>query len=351
MNRLVRWWPVRAGIVAAVMVGMLVVASAALAKTTITGTGASAPALLYGQWARHYSTVNINYQSTNSGTGLSQIEANNVNFGASDKPLTRSDLGKYGLVQFPSCAEGVVPIVHINSLASGRLKLSGPVLALIYEGKITNWNDSRIKALNPGLGLKSLKITTVHRSDASGTTWIFTHYLKAVSSSWGFTDMSGRWPGSNAEGMPKSQGVASAVKTKNGAIGYVELSWALTEHIPYAQMKNKSGKWVLPSESTFSNAAAHAKYTWSNGFATSLVNMAGSSAWPITGQTYILVRRSQGTYATGNAMLKFFNWAFTSSQGVKDAKALDFVPLPSVATKAIKTVWHANVKAGSKPCW
>jgi phosphate transport system substrate-binding protein len=352
MNKRARWWPVRVGIVLAVMMGMLVVTSAALARPTINGAGATAPQLLYSRWAAHYSAAKINYNGVGSGSGITQITNGTVNFGASDKPLTRSTLdASPGLVQFPSCIEGVVPIVNISGVASGRLKLSGAVLAKIYEGTITTWNNSAIKALNPGLKLPATKIHTVHRSDSSGTTWIFTHYLKAVDSSWGFTDMSGRWPGNNAIGMAKSAGVAAKVKTLSGAIGYVEYSYALTAHIPYAQMKNKSGKWVLPSESTFAAAGAHAAYTWSNGFATSLVNMAGNSAWPISGETYIIVRRSQGSYATGNAMLKFFDWAFTSSQGVKDAKALDFVPLPTVATKAIRTVWHANVKSGSKPCW
>jgi phosphate transport system substrate-binding protein len=351
MSKAARWWPVRAGIVVAVAVGMLAGASSALAATTINGAGATFPALLYGRWAGHYSAARIIYNAVGSGTGIAQITNGTVNFGASDKPLTRAVLNSSpGLVQFPSCVGGVVPIVHIPGVSSGRLKLTGPVLALIYEGKITKWSDSRITSLNHGLKLSG-KIWTVHRSDSSGTTWIFTHYLKAVSSAWGFTDMSGRWPGSNAIGMAKSSGVAAAVKSRVGAIGYIEYSYALTANIPYAQMKNKSGKWVLPSESKFAAAASHAKWTWANGFATSLVNTTGASSWPITGATYILVRRSQSSYATGHAMLKFFNWAFTSSRGVSDAKSLDFVPLPAAATKAIRTVWHSLVKAGSKPCW
>lgn len=351
MDRLARWWPGRAGIVVVVAVAMLAAAASALAKTTINGAGATAPQLLYQQWANHYSAAKINYNGVGSGTGITQITNGTVNFGASDMPLTRSVLdGSPGLIQFPSCVEGVVPIVHISGVGAGRLKLTGPVLTQIYEGKITKWSASAITSLNPGLKLSG-NITTVHRSDTSGTTWIFTHYLKAVDSSWPWAAMSGKWPGSNAVGMSKSAGVAAEVKAKEGAIGYVEYSYALTAHIAYAQLKNKSGTYVLPSTSTFQAAGTHAAYTWSNGFATSLVNMTGSTAWPITGETYLLVRRSQGSYTTGNAMLKFFNWAFTSSTGISEAKSLDFVPLPSKAVKAIESVWHTYVKNGSKPCW
>jgi phosphate transport system substrate-binding protein len=353
MNVLTRRWHVRAGVVAMVAVTVLVGATSAWAKPTINGAGATAPQLLYEQWAHDYSAAKINYNGVGSGAGIAQITNGTVNFGASDKPLTRAVLdASPGLVQFPSCVEGIVPIVNIKGVASGRLKLSGAVLAKIYEGSITTWNNSAIKALNPGLKLPSAKIYTVHRSDSSGTTWIFTHYLQAIDpSGWHWADMSGSWPGSNTVGANKSAGVAAEVKSLKGAIGYVEYSYAATAHIPYAQMKNKTGKFVLPSLSTFTAAGAHAKYTWSNGFATSLVNMSGKTVWPITGETYILVRSSQGSYATGNAMLKFFNWGLTSAKGIKDARTLDFVPLPSTATKAIKAVWHSKVKAGSKPCW
>lgn len=351
MNRLTRRWSLRAGIVVAVSLATLAGASSALAKPTIVGAGATAPQLLYEQWAYNYSPAKIVYSGVGSGAGLTQITNGTVNFGASDKPLTRAVLNASpALVQFPSCVEGIVPIVHISGVKAGQLKLTGAVLAKIYEGKITTWSNSAITALNPTIKSK-LKgnIVTVHRSDSSGTTWIFTHYLKAVTLSWPFADMTGPWP--VGIGEKGSAGVANEVQSKAGAIGYVEYAYALTAHIPYAQMKNRSAKWVLPSTSTFAAAGTHAKYTWSNGFATSLVNMKGAKAWPITGETYILVRRAQKSYATGNAMLKFFNWALTSSKGIADAKALNFVHLPKAAVTAIKKVWHADVKAGSKPCW
>ncbi len=350
MSRASRWWPVRAGIVVAVGVVVLIASSSALAAARINGTGATYPALLYQKWAKGYKTAQINYQATGSGTGVAQIKAGNVNFGASDKPQTVADLNSWGLVQFPATIGGVVPIVHVGNIGAGRLKLTGAVLAKIYEGKITKWNNSAIKALNPGLALPSTKIVTVHRSDTSGTTWIFTHYLKAVDSSWPFADWTGRWPGSGI-GMKGSALVAQEVKSKSGAIGYVEYSYAVTAHIAYAQLKNRSGKWVLPSTAKFAAAASKASWSASNGFATNLVNMKGRSAWPITGATYILVKKNQANKSIGHNMLGFFNWGWTSKTGKANAAALDFVSLPSGAVTKIKAKWHSSVKAGGSPCW
>lgn len=356
-----RSWPLRAGIVLGVGLVTLGCASAALAKTTITGAGATAPQQLYQQWAAHYSkTALINYQGVGSGAGITAITSGTVNFGASDKPLLRSggtpptlDASPQ-LVQFPSCIEGVVPIINIPGVNTAKLKLTGTVLAQIYLGQITKWNDSRIKALNPGMSLPNLSIKAVHRSDSSGTTFIFTKYLQLASSAWAakgasFQGMTVPWP--TGIGAAKSSGVAQRVQQTSGAIGYVEYAWAVTDRIAYAQMENRSGKWVLPSETTFAAAGAHASYTWSNGFVTNLENMSGTTVWPITGETYILIRRGQSNFATAHAMLSFFNWAFKSSTGISDAKRLTFVPLPSTAVTAIEKVWHSNIKAGSKPCW
>jgi len=349
MKRTATWW--RAGLIAAVIAGTLVIAAPALALT-ITGAGATFPAPLYQKWAKDYKKANVNYQAVGSGTGIAQIKAGNVNFGASDKPLNKTDKGgldDLGLVQFPSCIGGVVPVVHINSIGSGRVRLTGAVVAQIYKGNIKYWNDSRIQKLQHGLTLPKVKIKVVHRSDSSGTTWIFTHYLKAVDSSWPFADMSGSWP--TGVGQQGSALVANFVKHNNGAIGYVEFAYALQVHVPYAQMKNKAGRWVLPSLGTFSAAATHATYSAKVGFVTNLVNMSGKTSWPITGATYILVRKSQKTYATGHGMLAFFNWAYTSSKGLSDAKNLQYVHIPSSAVSKIKAMWHSNVKAGGKACW
>jgi phosphate transport system substrate-binding protein len=354
MRELARTWPMRAGIVVGVGLIMLVGASAALAKTTITGAGATAPQLLYAQWASNYSPAKINYVGVGSGAGINAIVGNNVDFGASDKPLLVSTgptptLNSAKLVQFPSCIEGIVPIVNIKGVKSGKLKLSGTVLAQIYLGKITKWNNSSIKSLNPGLSLPATKIIVIHRSDSSGTTFIFTKYLTMADGAWTRQGMTIKWP--TGPGAPKSSGVAKMVQQHLGSIGYVEYSWAVSDHIAYAQMRNASAKWVMPSQSTFAAAGAHASYTWSNGFVTNLENMKGAGVWPITGETYILVRRSQSSYAKAHTMLSFFNWAFKNTTGVKDAKKLTFVPMPTKAITAIEKVWHSSIKAGSKPCW
>jgi len=355
MRVLARTWPVRAGIVAGVGLVMLAGASAAMAKTTITGAGATAPQLLYQQWASNYSKAKINYQGVGSGTGINAIVAGTVNFGASDKPLLRSGgkpptlNGTPQLVQFPSCIEGIVPIVHIPGVKSGKLKLSGPLLAQIYLGHVKKWNDKAITSLNPGLKLPNLRIVVIHRADSSGTTFIFTEYLTIVTGAWTRQGMTISWP--TGVGANKSSGVAQAVQQHNGAIGYVEYAWAVADHIPYAQMKNRSSKWVMPSQKTFAAAGAHAKYTWTNGYVTNLENMKGTTVWPITGETYFLVRRAQSNYANAHAMLSFFNWAYKSSTGIKDAQRLTFVPLPSAAVTAIEKTWHSTIKAGSKPCW
>ena len=351
-RRPLRSWPARAAILIAVGLAVLGGAATALAKPTITGAGATAPQLLYEQWGYHYSPAKISYNGVGSGAGITQITNGTVNFGASDKPTAPSSLNASPqMVQFPSCIEGIVAIVNIPHVSSGKLKLTGTVLAQIYMGQITNWNDSRIKALNPGLSLPNLRITPIHRSDSSGTTFIFSTYLKMVDHAWPWAAgaMSGQWP--TGPGFLHSSGVAAAVQQRSGAIGYDEYAWAVSGHIAYAQMKNRSGKWVQPSQTTFAAAAAHASYTWTNGFVTNLENLTGTTVWPITGETYILVRRAQPSYATGHAILSFFNWAFTSSTGISDARKLTFVPLPSAAVTAIKKVWHSNIKAGSKPCW
>ena len=353
MNKSKRSSWTKAALIAGIALVVLVAAAPAMALT-ITGAGATFPYPVYAKWAHDYkavSGVQINYQPVGSGGGIAAIEAGNVNFGATDAPLTRSDLDAQKLVQFPTVFGGVVPVVHISGIGAGKLKLTGTVLAQIYLGQITKWNDSRIKALNPSVTLPSTAITTVHRSDASGTTWIFTHYLNAVDSAWTWADKSGHWPGSKTVGGKGNEGVSAYVQKISGAIGYVEYAYAIQNHLAYTQLKNKSGAWCLPKLSGFQAAASHASLTWSNGFLVVVVNEPGKTSWPITGCTFILVKRSQSSYAVGHGMLKFFNWGYTSSKGISDAKNLIYVPMTSSAIKKIKAVWHANVKAGSKACW
>ena len=342
-----------AAVLAIVCVALL--AGPALAAVTITGAGATFPYPLYSKWAKDYqasSGVKVNYQPIGSGGGIAAIKAGTVLFGGSDAPLTSSELTSASLVQFPMCVGGVVPIYKVSGIASGKLKLTGPVLADIYLGKITKWSDAPIKALNPGIKLPSSRINVVHRSDASGTTWIFTHYLSAVSSAWRSkvgADKSVRWPvGVGAKG---NEGVAALVQRTSNSIGYVEYAYAKQSGIAFAQLKNKSGKWVLPSLRSFAAAASGANWQSSNGFGTVLVNAGGTGSWPIAGASFVLVKKSTGNYATAHAMFKFFDWAYNSTKAKSAASQLQYVSMPSSVVKAVEAVWHKQVKAGGKAAW
>jgi phosphate transport system substrate-binding protein len=335
---------------------LLVVAAPALASTTINGAGATFPYPIYYQWEKMYASVThgavkVNYQGIGSGGGINAIESGVVMFGATDAPLKTSDLSSHSLVQFPMVVGGVVPVVHISGIGAGALKLTGPVLAQIYKGTIKYWNDSRITSLNPSVKskLKHAAIVVVHRSDASGTTWIYTHYLKAVYSSWPFADKSGSWPvGIGGKG---NDGVAGLVQQHNNSIGYVEFAYAKSNHIAYAQLKNRSGRWVLPSLSSFGAALSGTGWSASNGFVTLLVNRSGTGVWPITGSTFILVKKSTGNYAAAHAMFGYFNWCYKNSSARSAATKLIYVNMPTSVASKVEAVWHAQVKAGGKAAW
>jgi len=350
-----KWAQTKAGTllacVALVVSAVLVTAGTALAATTVTGAGATFPYPLYAKWAKDFQSANgikINYQPIGSGGGISAIEANTVLFGATDAPLQIADLSSHSLVQFPMTSGGVVMIVNISGIGAGRLRLTGPVVAEIYQKKITKWNDSRIKSLNPGVSLPNATITCVHRSDGSGTTWIFTHYLQAVSS-WPWADKSGSWP--TGVGGKGSEGVAAYVQKIKNSIGYIEYSYAKQNNMAYTQLKNKSGKWVLPSAGTFKAAMSQAKWSASNGFYTICVNEPGSSAWPIAGATFILVKKSTSNYTTGHAMFKFFDWGYKAGKAISDSASLQYVPIPSKVYDQVESIWHKQVKAGGKAAW
>jgi phosphate transport system substrate-binding protein len=334
---------------------MALLAGPALAAITVNGAGATFPYPLYSKWAKDFqasSGVKVNYQPIGSGGGIAAIKAGTVLFGGSDAPLTSSELTSASLVQFPMCVGGVVPIIKVSGVASGKLKLTGPVLAEIFLGKISKWDDSRIKALNPGVRLPASRIIVVHRSDASGTTWIYTHYLSAVSSSWRGqvgADKSVRWPvGVGAKG---NEGVAALVKRTNNSIGYVEYAYAKQSGIAFAQLRNKSSKWVLPSLRSFAAAASGASWKSGNGFGTVLVNAGGNGSWPIAGASFVLVKKSTGNYTTARAMFKFFDWAYKNSKAKQAASQLQYVSMPSSVVKDVEAVWHKQVKAGGKAVW
>jgi phosphate transport system substrate-binding protein len=317
---------------------------------SINGAGASFPAPAYQRWAFDYGRmthVKINYQSVGSGAGIAQIKAKTVDFGASDKPLKKADLDKVGLIQFPMLMGGVVPVVNLPGVKAGQVKLSAEVLADIFLGKIKKWNDPVIVALNNGVELPDLAINVVHRSDGSGTTWIFTNYLTKVSTEWAKGPGNGKavaWP--CGIGGQKNAGVAAMVMKVKGSIGYVELAYALTNDMAYTLLKNKAGKFVAPTTEAFQAAAANADWENAPGFYMVLTDQPGSKSWPITGATYILIYKNQKDITKAANVLKFFDWAY--SKGDKTAMDLHYVPMPDNVVEMVKAVWKKEVKAAGK---
>lgn len=325
---------------------LMMISASALADTTITGAGATFPYPLYEQWAQNYqkqSNVSVNYQPIGSGGGIQQIIAKTVNFGASDKPLSTEELAKNQLTQFPTVVGGVVPVINLPDLGKSFIILSGPMLADIYSGKITYWNDPQIAALNPGVSLPKQLITVVHRSDGSGTTFLFTHYLSDVSPEWKAkigADTSIAWPvGVGGKG---NEGVTSYVQRIKGSIGYVEYAYAEQNHLTYAQLKNQAGQAVSPSLDTFAAAAKYAHWSSANHFGEILTNEPGANSWPIVGATFILLNVPPADAQKNQEVLKFFDWAYNHGQA--DALKLNYVPLPDSVVKLIQNEWHAQFK-------
>jgi len=324
------------------------------AQTTLNGAGATFPYPIYAKWAEAYKAkagIGLNYQSIGSGGGIKQIKARTVDFGASDMPLEVKDLDEAGLMQFPMVMGGVVPVVNLKGVHAGAIKLTGPVLADIYLGKITSWDDAAIKKLNPQVKLPKQKITVVARADGSGTTFIFTHYLCQVSPE--FKDNVGNstsvsWPtGVSGKG---NEGVASYVQRLNGAIGYVEYAYALQNKMAYALLQNKDGHFVKPDSATFQAAAAGADWKGTPGFRVLLTNQPGATSWPITGATFILVYKKQDKPETAKAVLKFFDWAY--HHGDKLAEQLDYVPMPASVVNLVEATWKKDIAdAGDNPVW
>ncbi len=320
--------------------GVAVMSFATLsAAQDVTGAGASFPAPLYSKWAADYNkatNVKINYQSVGSGAGLRQIEAKTVDFGASDAPLKDDELAKKGLVQFPTVIGGVVPVVNIKGITAGQLKLSGQVLGDIYLGKITNWTDPAIKALNPALALPDAAIAPVRRADGSGTSFIFTNYLSKANAEWKAKVGEGtavNWPvGAGGKG---NEGVAAFVGRLPNSIGYVEYAYVKQNKMTFAQLKNSAGNFVSPDDVAFKAAAAGAD--WSKSFYQILTEQPGKDAWPITGATFILMQKTQDKPAQAVASLKFFEWAYKN--GDKVADDLDYVPMPASVKTIIEKAW------------
>lgn len=332
---------------AAVLAG--VAAASPVLAQEVTGAGASFPAPLYSRWAADYNkatNARINYQSVGSGAGLRQIRGKTVDFGASDMPLTDEELAKDGLMQFPTVIGGVVPIVNIPGIQTRQLRLTGPVLADIYLGKVTKWNDPAIAAVNKDLKLPDAQIAVVRRADGSGTTFIFTNYLSKVSPEWKSRVGEGtavNWvAGMGGKG---NEGVSAFVQRLPNSIGYVEYAYAKQNKQTYALLQNAAGNFVAPDDETFKAAAAGAD--WSKSFYQILTNQQGKDAWPITGATFILMHKTQDKPQQAAAALRFFDWAYKN--GDKAAIDLDYVPMPDSVKATVRGAWGQVRDAGSQP--
>ena len=318
----------------------------------ILGAGATFPYPIYARWAHDYhqkAGLEVNYQSIGSGGGIRQIKAKTVDFGASDAPLKVEELQEAGLVQFPMVMGAVVPAVHLDGL-QGLLTLDGPTLADLYLGKITTWNDPKIAALNPGVTLPTTAVTPVYRADGSGTTWLFTNYLAKVSPEWQQkvgNDKSVSWP--TGVGGKGNEGVAAYVQRVDGAIGYVELAYAIQNTLTVAQMVNALGHAVSASIPSVQAAAATADWLGTPGMGVVLTNAAGPEAWPIAGASFILVHKEQIDPAKTVAMLKFFDDAYKT--GGDAARSLHYVPMPPGVIEIVEKTWTAAITAGGKPVW
>jgi phosphate transport system substrate-binding protein len=331
-----------------------VIASSTAFAADMTGAGATFPYPIYAKWAESYKKATgngLNYQSVGSGAGIKQIKAKTVDFGASDMPLKAEELDSEGLVQFPAIMGGVVTIVNLDGIAPGAMKLTGPVVADIYLGKITKWNAAEIAALNPGMKLPADEITVVHRADGSGTSFLFTDYLSKTSAEFKTKIGSGtavKW--AVGVGGKGNEGVAANVQRIKGSIGYVEWAFAKKNKIAHTQLKNKDGAYVQPDDDNFKAAAANAEWTKTPGFGIVLTDQAGKTSWPITGVSYILMHKAQADGAKGKEVLKFFDWAFKNGDAA--ATELDYVPLPDSVTKLVDAAWKANLKdASGKAIW
>jgi len=312
----------------------------------VTGAGASFVYPIMSKWSADYAAASgkkVNYQSIGSGGGIAQIKAGTVDFGSSDAPLKPEELAKFGLAQFPSVIGGVVPVVNVPGISAGALKLDGALLADIYLGKVTMWNDPRIVELNSGLKLPAKKITIVHRSDGSGTTFNFVNFLSKVSPEWKTKVGEGtavKWP--TGIGGKGNEGVAAYVKQINGGIGYVEMSYALQNKMTYSRMKNAAGNFVNPSDDSFQAAAASADWASAKDFYLVMTNAPGEQAWPITATNFILMYKQPKDAAGAKNAKEFFAWAYAN--GDAQAKKLDYVPLPDALVQQIEAYWQANMK-------
>lgn len=318
---------------------------------SVMGAGASFPAPLYTAWAKAWKSVSgdeVNFQPIGSGGGIRQIRERTVDFGATDRPLDRRELDAAHLVQFPAVIGGIVPVVNVPGVASGRLRLTGPVMGDIFLGHIRRWNDPAIVRLNPGLPLPPLPITVVHRSDGSGTTYLFTTWLARVSQGWarqaGASDAV-NWPaGIGAKG---NDGVAVFVKRTIGAIGYLEYTFARKVHVAQTLLQNRAGQWVAPTPQGFAQAAVGVPWATGSGVQLLMLDQPEPGSWPISGASFILMQRHGPRPARDAAVVRFFDWALRT--GDATAMRLDYVPLPPAIKAQVAAGWQrAGLRAGER---
>ena len=319
----------------------------------IDGAGATFPYPLYAKWAEAFNGqtgVKVNYQSIGSGGGIKQIKSRTVDFGASDMPLPVDELKEAGLVQFPMVMGGVVPVVNVRGVVPGQLRLTGPLLAEIFMGKIAKWNDKAIAAVNPGLALPDQAIAVVHRSDGSGTTFIFAEYLSKVSPEWKEkvgASTSVKWP--TGLGGKGNEGVAATTQRTNGAIGYVEYAYAKQNKMAHVLMGNRGGEFVAPNSESFQSAAAFAEWEKAPGFNLLLTDQPGKKSWPITGATFILMHAKTGKPDDAKRALQFFDWSYKN--GGTLAENLDYVPMPAKVVQMVLQTWQSITGPDGRPIY
>jgi phosphate transport system substrate-binding protein len=327
---------------------LLATISISVTAGDITGAGATFPYPIYSKWAEAYkkeTNIGLNYQSIGSSGGIRQIDAKTVTFGASDAPVAGDKLAANGQIQFPAIIGGTVAIVNLEGFRPGELRITGAVLAEVYLGDITKWNDPRLTALNPGKRLPDQAITVVHRADGSGTTFNFTDYLTAVSKPW--ADRVGRgaavkWPAASSVGGKGNEGVAANVQRVKGAIGYVEYAYVKKNNLVFLQLQNRNGKYVSPDDLTFAAAAAGADWFSVPGMGISIVDQKGDATWPISTASFIIMYKEPADKAASQEVLKFFDWAFKN--GRKMAEELDYVTLPDSVTAKIRSQVWSQIK-------
>ena len=317
-----------------------------LGAQTITGAGATFPAPVYQKWgeaAKAAIGVELNYQAIGSGGGQNQIINRTVDFGASDAPMDAAKLEQNHLLQFPTVMGAVVPIVNIPGVEANQLKLTGELLAAIFAGEITKWNDPKLAEPNRGLKLPNVSIAPVHRADASGTSFVFTSYLSAVSPAWRDkvgANTSVNWPaGAGARG---NDGVAATVRNTRGGIGYVENAYATQNKLVTAQLRNKAGQFVAPVMPSFEAAASSADWAGAKNYAVDLIDQGGAQTWPIVSATFILLPETPKDPARSANVIKFFDWAYRN--GGQIARGLEYVPLPQQVVASVRQAWATRVK-------